>query len=69
MGFRYDSSGVNDQVWPEKKSGVWDLSMQLVPVPGREFETLSMDYNFMFNQSGTTQGHPDKHAYWGKPDA
>ncbi|WUS97755.1 hypothetical protein OHA46_14185 [Streptomyces sp. NBC_00708] len=65
MGFRYDSSGVNDQVWPEKKSGIWDLSMQLVPVPGRAFETLSMDYNFMFNQSGTTQGDPDKHKYWG----
>ncbi|MEW1889900.1 hypothetical protein [Streptomyces sp. IBSBF 3010] len=65
MGFRYDSSGVNDQVWPQKKNGVWDLSMQLVPVPGRAFETLSMDYNFMFNQSGTTQGDPDKHAYWG----
>ncbi|MGZ2360484.1 hypothetical protein LRE75_28040 [Streptomyces sp. 372A] len=65
MGFRYDSSGVNDQVWPRKKNGVWDLSMQLVPVPGRDFETLSMDYNFMFNQSGTTQGDPDKHEYWG----
>ncbi|OKK24447.1 hypothetical protein AMK09_06480 [Streptomyces sp. CB02488] len=65
MGFRYDSSGVNDQVWPKKKSGIWDLSMQLVPVPGREFETLSMDYNFMFNQSGTTQGDPDQHEYWG----
>ncbi|MEU2024231.1 hypothetical protein ABZ565_19035 [Streptomyces sp. NPDC016469] len=65
MGFRYDSSGVNDQVWPQKKDGVWDLSMQLVPVPGRDFETLSMDYNFMFNQSGTTQGDPDKHEYWG----
>lgn len=65
MGFRYDSSGVNDQVWPGKKNGVWDLSMQLVPVPGRDFETLSMDYNFMFNQSGTTQGDPDKHEYWG----
>ncbi|WP_374770451.1 hypothetical protein OG521_21870 [Streptomyces sp. NBC_01463] len=65
MGFRYDSSGVNDQVWPKKKDGVWDLSMQLVPVPGREFETLSMDYNFMFNQSGTTQGDPDQHEYWG----
>lgn len=65
MGFRYDSSGVNDQVWPKKKEGIWDLSMQLVPVPGREFETLSMDYNFMFNQSGTTQGDPDQHEYWG----
>ncbi|MFE6978196.1 hypothetical protein [Streptomyces sp. NPDC057682] len=65
MGFRYDSSGVNDQVWPKKKGGIWDLSMQLVPVPGRAFETLSMDYNFMFNQSGTTQGDPDQHEYWG----
>lgn len=65
MGFRYDSSGVNNQVWPKKKDGIWDLSMQLVPVPGREFETLSMDYNFMFNQSGTTRGDPDQHEYWG----
>ncbi|WP_406501364.1 hypothetical protein OHA04_21805 [Streptomyces sp. NBC_01590] len=66
MGFRYDSSGVNNQVWPKKKDGIWDLSLQLVPMPGREFETLSMDYNFMFNQSGTTtQGDPDMHEYWG----
>ncbi|MEV8456823.1 hypothetical protein AB0467_22700 [Streptomyces sp. NPDC052095] len=65
MGFRYDSSGVGNQVWPKKKGGIWDLSMQLVPVPGRAFETLSMDYNFMFNQSGVTQGDPGMHAYWG----
>ncbi|MFF3785530.1 hypothetical protein [Streptomyces sp. NPDC001933] len=66
MGFRYDSSGVNNQVWPKKKDGVWDLSLQLVPVPGRKFETLSMDYNFMVNQSGTeTQGDPGMHEYWG----
>ncbi|WP_335936787.1 hypothetical protein [Streptomyces sp. PTD5-9] len=65
MGFRYDSSGVGEQVWPKRKGGVWDLPMQLVPVPGREFETLSMDYNFMFNQSGTTQGDPARHRHWG----
>ncbi|MCQ4213205.1 hypothetical protein [Streptomyces longispororuber] len=66
LGFRYDTSGVNDQIWPKKKNGLWDLSMQLVPVPGRAFETLTMDYNFMVNQSGTTsQGDPDKHEYWG----
>ncbi len=34
LGFRYDTSGVNNQVWPKKKSGLWDLSMQLVPFPG-----------------------------------
>ncbi|MFF2849718.1 hypothetical protein ACFVT5_25775 [Streptomyces sp. NPDC058001] len=66
LGWRYDTSGVNDQVWPKKKNGLWDLSMQLVPIPGRGFETLTMDYNFMVNQSGTTtQGDPDQREYWG----
>ncbi|MEV4341214.1 hypothetical protein [Streptomyces sp. NPDC049590] len=66
LGFRYDSSGVNDQVWPKKKEGLWDLSMQLVPFPGHTYEQLTMDYNFMTGQSGTqTQGDPDKFDYWG----
>ncbi|GAA2272142.1 hypothetical protein GCM10010145_53540 [Streptomyces ruber] len=65
LGFRYDSSGVNDQVWPEKKRGLWDLSMQLVPVPGRGFETLTMDYNFYMNQSDARTGDPDLHDHWG----
>ncbi|MER7954715.1 hypothetical protein [Streptomyces sp. NPDC096030] len=66
LGFRYDTSGVNDQIWPEKEHGLWDLSMHLVPVPGRQFQTLSMDYNFMVNQSGgKTQGDPNMHEYWG----
>ncbi|MGY5048757.1 hypothetical protein ACWDE0_24550 [Streptomyces sp. 900105755] len=66
LGFRYDTSGVNDQVWPKKREGLWDLSMQLVPFPGHTYEQLTMDYNFMVNQSGTsTQGDPDKYDYWG----
>ncbi|MEV7438853.1 hypothetical protein [Streptomyces griseoviridis] len=66
LGFRYDTSGVNNQVWPGKKENLWDLSMQLVPFPGHSYEQLTMDYNFMVNQSGSqTQGDPDKHAYWG----
>ncbi|MEU2439224.1 hypothetical protein ABZ595_24035 [Streptomyces rubradiris] len=66
LGFRYDSSGVNDQVWPKKREGLWDLSMQLVPFPGHTYEQLTMDYNFMVGQSGTqTQGDPDKFDYWG----
>ncbi|MER7665543.1 MULTISPECIES: hypothetical protein [unclassified Streptomyces] len=67
LGMRYDTSGVNDQIWPKKELGLWDLSLQMVPVPGRAFETLAMDYNFMVNQSGTTsKGDPSKHEYWGK---
>lgn len=66
LGFRYDTSGVNDQVWPKKREGLWDLSMQLVPFPGHSYEQLTMDYNFMVNQSGTqTQGDPDKFDHWG----
>ncbi|MCW7942747.1 lipoprotein [Streptomyces hygroscopicus] len=66
LGFRYDTSGVNEQVWPKKKDGLWDLSMQLVPFPGHTYEQLTMDYNFMVNQSGTqTQGDPDKFEEWG----
>ncbi|MEV6961377.1 hypothetical protein AB0M97_19685 [Streptomyces sp. NPDC051207] len=65
LGFRYDTSGVNNQLWPRKKEGLWDLSMQLVPFPGRSFEQLTMDYNYMVNQSGTTQGDPAKHRIWG----
>jgi hypothetical protein len=66
LGFRYDTSGVGNQVWPAKKQGLWDLSMQLVPFPGHSYEQLTMDYNFMVNQSGTrTQGDPAKYAYWG----
>ncbi|MER6562705.1 hypothetical protein ABT300_34240 [Streptomyces sp. NPDC001027] len=66
LGFRYDTSGVNNQVWPGKKQGLWDLSMQLVPFPGHRYEQLTMDYNYMVNQSGTaTQGDRAKFAYWG----
>ncbi|AYN40202.1 hypothetical protein D9753_16190 [Streptomyces dangxiongensis] len=66
LGFRYDSSGVDNQIWPKRSQGLWDLSMQLVPFPGHTYEQLTMDYNFMVNQSGTkTQGDPDKFDYWG----
>ncbi|MDH6225789.1 hypothetical protein [Streptomyces sp. MJP52] len=66
LGFRYDTSGVREQVWPEREDGLWDLSMHMVPVPGRAFETISMDYNFMVNQSGaSTQGDPAMHGQWG----
>ncbi|KOT58947.1 lipoprotein [Streptomyces rimosus subsp. rimosus] len=67
MGFRYDSSSVGGrQVWPKQIDGIWDFPLQQIPVPGRSFETLSMDYNFLANQSGTTRGNPAMHATWGK---
>ncbi|MDJ1131895.1 hypothetical protein [Streptomyces iconiensis] len=60
MGFRYDSSGNGKQVWPAKRNGLWDMPLQQVPMPGRKFETLSMDYNFLVNQSVTVNGPAEK---------
>ncbi|WP_406286452.1 hypothetical protein [Embleya sp. NBC_00896] len=65
LGFRYDASSPGGrQVWPTKVNGVWDLPLQQIPLPGRKFEVLSMDYNVMFNQSRTVKGDPAKFKEW-----
>ena len=67
MGFRYDASSVGGvQTWPHRIDGIWDFPLQQIPVPGRAFETLSMDYNFLANQSVTTKGDRSMHSAWGK---
>ncbi|MFG2226102.1 hypothetical protein [Streptomyces sp. NPDC048644] len=66
-GFRYDASSAGGlQIWPRKIDGVWDFPLQQIPVPGRTFETLSMDYNFLANQSVTPEGDPAKRTAWGR---
>ncbi len=55
-GWKYDSSGPGGlQVWPQKFQGgaLWDFPLQSVPFPGHSFQVLSMDYNIMYNQSGS----------------
>lgn len=66
LGFRYDSSGNGTQVWPHQtEDGIWDIPLQQVPMPGRSFETLAMDYNFMVNQSGPGSGDdPSQYPAW-----
>lgn len=65
LGFRYDASSPGGrQVWPGKVNGTWDLPLQQIPLPGRKFEVLSMDYNVMFNQSRTVKGDPAKFREW-----
>ncbi|MFF4404840.1 hypothetical protein [Streptomyces sp. NPDC001404] len=66
MGFRYDASSIGGrQVWPRRTGGIWDFPLQDIPVPGQDFETLSMDYNFLANQSGITKGDPSLRDEWG----
>ncbi|MFE5767581.1 hypothetical protein ACFQ7O_04395 [Streptomyces sp. NPDC056485] len=66
LGWRYDASSPGGvQVWPVKKSGVWDLPLQAMPFPGHSFEVLSMDYNILANQSkNTTRGMPSNYPAW-----
>ncbi|MDH6123507.1 hypothetical protein [Kitasatospora sp. GP82] len=67
-GWRYDASNPGDfQVWPSKKNGIWNFPLQLLPYPGKPVQVLSMDFNFLANQSGdNTKGDPKKYDAWEK---
>ncbi|MFC9653028.1 MULTISPECIES: hypothetical protein [unclassified Streptomyces] len=65
-GWRYDASSPGEfQIWPTKKDGIWGLPLQMLPYPGGEYQGLSMDFNFLYNQSdGETEGDPAKYPDW-----
>lgn len=65
-GYRYDSSSAGDfQIWPVKKGGVWDFPLQMLPYEGGKYQGLSMDFNFLYNQSdGKTEGDPAMYPQW-----
>ena len=63
--WRYDSSGTGTQVWPSRfANGLWNIPMQQIPFPGHHFEVIAMDYNMMYNQSGTPNGAPGMRPTW-----
>lgn len=66
LGWRYDASSPGgNQVWPDKRGGLWDLPLQLIPFPGHRFEVLSMDYNMLANQShAATSSDPRNYPGW-----
>ncbi|MBZ4320953.1 hypothetical protein [Streptomyces huiliensis] len=66
--WRYDASSPGDfQIWPSQIDGIWNFPLQLLPYPKSEKQVLSMDFNFLFNQSGDeTKGDPKKYAEWRK---
>ncbi|WP_255953945.1 hypothetical protein [Streptomyces odontomachi] len=66
LGWRYDASSPGDfQLWPARKGGLWDFPLQLLPYPGRDNQVLSMDFNFLYNQSGDdTDGNPARYPEW-----
>ncbi|MEU3351084.1 hypothetical protein [Streptomyces sp. NPDC037389] len=68
FGWRYDASSPGDfQLWPSKMSGIWNFPLQLLPYPKSDKQVLSMDFNFLYNQSGdNTKGDPAKYEEWRK---
>ncbi|NEA61937.1 hypothetical protein [Streptomyces sp. SID12488] len=65
-GWRYDASSAGDfQIWPKKKDGIWDFPLQMLPYEGGDYQGLSMDFNFLYNQSdGETDGAPANYPQW-----
>ncbi|MFI9611955.1 hypothetical protein ACIHCM_09725 [Streptomyces sp. NPDC052023] len=65
-GWRYDASSAGDfQIWPTKKNGIWDFPLQMLPYEGGKYQGLSMDFNFLYNQSdGETDGDPAMYPQW-----
>ncbi|MFM9441785.1 hypothetical protein [Streptomyces acidiscabies] len=65
-GWRYDASSPGKfQVWPDKKDGIWDFPLQMLPYEGGKYQGLSMDFNFLYNQSGgEVNGDPAKYPQW-----
>ncbi|WP_405877632.1 hypothetical protein [Streptomyces sp. NBC_00005] len=65
-GWRYDASSAGDfQIWPTKKKGIWDFPLEMLPYEGGKYQGLSMDFNFLYNQSaGETDGNPADYPQW-----
>jgi hypothetical protein len=51
-GMLYDASAPGYLTWPKKVDGVWDFPLESVTLAGSSKQTLSMDYNLWFAQTG-----------------
>ena len=39
--------------WPKRELGIWSVPLLEIPFVGHTFRVVSMDYNFMVNQTGS----------------
>jgi peptidoglycan/xylan/chitin deacetylase (PgdA/CDA1 family) len=51
-GFRYDASQVSRLGgWPKRELGLWSTPLLEIPFLGHTYDVVSMDYNFLANQT------------------
>jgi len=63
-GFRYDASGqALLGTWPVKRDGIWSFPLLELPFIGHTFRVVSMDYNFMANQTGEPPAQIESETY------
>jgi hypothetical protein len=54
-GFRYDASQIALLgTWPWRERGIWSVPLLELPFVGHTFRVVSMDYNFLANQTGAS---------------
>jgi hypothetical protein len=63
-GFRYDASRTALLgSWPAKRLGIWSFPLLELPFIGHTFRVVSMDYNFMANQTNESPARIENETY------
>jgi peptidoglycan/xylan/chitin deacetylase (PgdA/CDA1 family) len=63
-GFRYDASQVARLgEWPRRARGLWSTPLLEIPFVGHTFDVVSMDYNFLANQTGQAPDSIERESY------
>jgi hypothetical protein len=63
-GFRYDASQTALLgSWPVKHGGIWSFPLLELPFIGHTFRVVSMDYNFMANQTNESPARIENETY------
>jgi hypothetical protein len=63
-GFRYDASQVGRLGdWPKRDRGLWSAPLLEIPFLGRTYDVVSMDYNFLANQTGVAPEEIERETF------
>lgn len=63
-GFRYDASQTARLgTWPWRERGLWSTPLLEIPFVGHTYDVVSMDYNFLANQTGVPAATVERETF------
>jgi hypothetical protein len=63
-GFRYDASQVGPLGdWPRRELGLWSTPLLEIQFVGHSYDVVSMDYNFLANQTGLSPATIERETF------